>query len=546
MRRKKNMVIIAMCIAMLFMGIGYAALSKNLKINSSMSLAQTWKVEFSDIRTSTTLGGATNKTKPSVTATTATFNVDLVQPGDLVEYQIDITNYGTLDAEIRGATYTYSGSSAVYVRVTGIQKGTVISNCKNLTTCPKVTMTIEVGYDLKTEKDPTEKTKTIQIVLDIGQYISSNPVTGAGDDLIPELDQYRYNIVQSILNDNRYSIATDTSERFGVLPTKASLFYTSTGTEGNKATYYFRGPVENNYVKFGQYKQNYTVYRGYNKSESTYRDFATSGECTTDKTYYNGCELTNVYTTGVPLIWRIVRINEDGSVRLILETKTGYTRYNNRTTNESDNALVGYMYGTVSASSYSAAHTNTNNSAVKSLIDRWYDTTDLSTTGLIADAGFCNDRSLVSGSGYSNMTAHYGFYKRVDYNTYDNSTPQFRCNQANDLFTTASASKGNKALSKPVGLLSADEVLYSGVSLDDSNRVDTYSYLYTGGPTWTMTPHYSNSSLLTKVIGYQDSWLASYYAASSVNHIRPVINIKGSALVKSGDGGVSSPYEFQY
>ena len=79
--------------------------------------------------------------------------------------------------------------------------------------------------------------------------------------------------------------------------------------------------------------------------------------------------------------WRIIRINGDGSIRMIYagtSTSTSGTddqistsAYNS---SRSDNAYVGYMYGSTGASSYSATHANTNNSTIKGILDSWYKT----------------------------------------------------------------------------------------------------------------------------------------------------------------------------
>ena len=76
-------------------------------------------------------------------------------------------------------------------------------------------------------------------------------------------------------------------------------------------SYYFRGNVENNNVQFGQYTKDYYVYR-YDDM-----DFLTLDSCQ----YYNSsCRETNrilKYNAGTPMYWRIVRVNGDGSLRLI-------------------------------------------------------------------------------------------------------------------------------------------------------------------------------------------------------------------------------------
>ena len=301
MYRNKTKVIIAMIIMIVFMAVRYALLSTNLNINGSTVVTSNWQVEFSDIRTVSQRGGATNKITPTISKTTANFEVDLVQPGDEIIYEIDITNYGDIEAEVTGATYTSTGSEAIYVRFEGIRKGTRIASCEGQSTCPKVTVTVKVGYDASVTSDPEEKTKDISIMLDIGQYVSSNPTPDG--ELIPELNIYT--LPEKILNDNK--IQSDTNVDFGKTSQQdgtKGLYYTNINTERGQTTYYFRGAVENNYVYFAGF------------------------------------------------YWRIIRINEDGSIRLIYQGKTVDAMYsealiekNSFNNNTEDNAYVGYMYG---------------------------------------------------------------------------------------------------------------------------------------------------------------------------------------------------------
>ena len=231
MRRNKTIIISILLVAVVLMTIGYAILATSLNINGSTAVTSNWQVEFSDIRTVSLKGGATNKVNPTVSKTTANFEVDLVQPGDEVTYEIDITNYGDIEAEVKGATYTSTGSDAIYIRFDGIRKGTRIASCEGQSTCPKVTIIVKVGYDASVTSDPEEKTKDISITLDIGQYVSSNPTPDG--ELLPELGYPT--LVEQILNGNKIKsdIGIDFSKTSEEDGTKG-LYYTSTNTEDNK------------------------------------------------------------------------------------------------------------------------------------------------------------------------------------------------------------------------------------------------------------------------------------------------------------------------
>ncbi len=544
MRRNKTTVIIVMCVAILFMAVGYALLSTRLDISGSTAVTSTWKVEFSAIRTVSTTGGATNKIAPTASGTTANFEVDLILPGDEITYEIDITNYGDIAAEVQSATYSITGSEAIYVYIDGIKKGTLIGSCEGLDTCPTVTLVLKIGYKSDVIKDPTDKTKDIEITIKVGQYVENNP-TEEGD-LIPEL-KGPVNLVTQILSDNNggfsdkenstYVNNTTPGIDFSAVSSDTNgkgLYYTNTNTEDNKTTYYFRGDVNNNFVKFGAYPAGTTV---------------------------NG----TTYSEETPMYWRIIRINEDGSIRMIYNGTSTTAAFSDVTIGDSafnendyDNAHVGYMYGLTGQSgtnAYKLTHANDNPSTIKTFIDNWYtNSTNLSSyrETHLADAGFCNDRSLYSGNGYGK---EYTFYRSsylpgTDY--FDGTIlPQFACpNVDNDLFTTSMSTKGNKALSVPIGLITADEFVYSGTIANmitylcvrsTPNSVGNYNC----GTTMTMSPFWYDGDM---------EYGSFYYNGLDVRLsggalVRPVINLKADTkIILEGtgtNGSSTNPYIVQ-
>ena len=117
-------------------------------------------------------------------------------------------------------------------------------------------------------------------------------------------------------------------------------------------SYYYRGNVTNNYVKFGEWKvQKYFGY--YNDTSSYYRVYDSLKECQEASTYNVNCRIG--IDVGMPMYWRIVRINGDGTVRVIYDGTSAHVNgeaSENRQIGTSafnssynDNAYVGYMYG---------------------------------------------------------------------------------------------------------------------------------------------------------------------------------------------------------
>ena len=263
--------------------------------------------------------------------------------------------------------------------------------------------------------------------------------------------------------------------------------------------------------------------------------------------YYRG-SVENNYVDFARKIWRIIRINGDGTIRLILNDTIGTDAYFNKTAD--DNTYVGYMYGTSGSSTYAATHANTNDSLLKQNIDTWYENNLKNYTSYLVDNGFCNDRSVleaIGNYGVGSMETHYEGYARIT-----SSLPSLKCGQSNDLFTTSTANIGNKALKYPIATITADEVMLAGSSggMFDGNwnkTKDSANYLDIGKKYWTMTPvgffvPYGVTNLVSGVfcVGTKGS-LDDYWVYQSQG-IRPVINLKADAI-KSGNGEVNTPYK---
>lgn len=274
------------------------------------------------------------------------------------------------------------------------------------------------------------------------------------------------------------------------------------GTDDYGTTYYYRGNVKNNIVKFAGF------------------------------------------------YWQIVRINGDGSIRLIYDgtekNATGVKQsINNRTyqfnSKYNDPAYVGYMYGNPEGTTFDEVHNNTNNSTIKTAVDNWYKTNiaDKGYSSYVSNAvGFCGDRTLRSGDGVSTTQySYFGAYKR-----FENNNPQFTCPEpSRDLYTTTDSSIGNKALTYPVGLITYDELVYAGM---DNRHINKLSWAYSTQHYWTMSPSVFDAAggaareWFLNSAGYLDpwAWVAGSYGA------RPVINLKSDTLITGGIGTSSDPF----
>ena len=270
-------------------------------------------------------------------------------------------------------------------------------------------------------------------------------------------------------------------------------------------SYYFRGAVDNNWLKYGKYTKDTYITMDSN------RNYSLVESC-------NGLNLcAKLASKGDDMYWRIIRINGDNSIRMIYTgtsapdsntkvvmtesandfgyiraTSAGMSKFNQNY----DNAeYVGYMY------TIGEQHGTSKSSDIKTYLDNWYaNYTDLNKTGTkITDQIYCNDRTAstsdvaYSTTNYTTLTSwnstgttyYYGANGRV-WN--DPVSPDYKCPVASDKFTTTTT-KGNGKLTNPVGLITADEITFAGLPAGKTNNS---FYLYTGAYYWAGSPYVFN------------------------------------------------------
>ena len=289
------------------------------------------------------------------------------------------------------------------------------------------------------------------------------------------------------------------------------------------------------------------------KNLATRTDFSTTlTEDTTGTIYYaDTSKGTTYYFAGNPTdnwvkfankYWRIIRINEDGTLRLIYSgeesaqttgsgTQIGTSAFNSSYNN---NAYVGFKYTT------NNVHGTGTNSTLLTALNTWYTNNLTSYADKIdGNAGFCGDRTpytntsgTTSGGGTGTTKTYYAGYIRL----ITNKQPTFECSNSSDLYTTSGSSQGNKALQYPIGLITADEVAYAGGVVGSSNS--SY-YLYTNSYYWTMSPYYFSGS--AGVFGVSSYGTLNWNFVNIGCGVRPVINLKASVQFSEGNGTSETP-----
>ncbi len=259
-------------------------------------------------------------------------------------------------------------------------------------------------------------------------------------------------------------------------------------------------------------------------------------------TYYFKGNVVNNYVKFAGKDWRIVRINGDRTIRLILKDRISTAAFNN-----TSNGLqsVGYTYGnnntctksspcesTYNGSSNFTNSKNGTNSTIKNNLENWYQTNLAAYDAQIDYSLYYNDnfdtKSIIED------------LNQINFNTYQNINNN---STILNYFINSQADKYGGLYKLKIGLLTAEEANLA--------RNDRGSYLNIGREFWTMTPAYYT---VTQEDGDDFTFQEAYmlYVNSSGNldtkkltsssGIRPVINLKSNVKVKSGNGTSAYPY----
>ena len=314
---------------------------------------------------------------------------------------------------------------------------------------------------------------------------------------IGEKESSATTLAEQLLNDNPTRLER-TSFSSVLTTTNTGTLYTSTESivgSTPETVYYFAGDAQNNWVKFG-----------------------------------------NFY-------WRIIRTNHDGSIRLLyvgaVTNNTDFSKnaYNYISAGKSKPRHSGYMYGNKDGLDY--LRDNTQNSSVKARVDDWYKNNLTSYTNYLSnDAIYCNDRGAAT---YSD-TSTFNFDSYVRLRT--TLVPTYDCVNSKDAF---SANNTDAKLTYPIGLMTADEVVFAGGRYNKS--ASTWYMKNSSGsvssiPWWTMTPYNWSSTGNVREFYVTAVGTLSFGGVYTDNvNIRPVISIKSCTLWKSGNGSSNEPYE---
>ena len=356
---------------------------------------------------------------------------------------------------------------------------------------------------------------------------------------------------------------TQDTSNSGVYEYDTSVFGASSDASNDHAIYYYRGVLENSTASYGS-----------NGSAITYPNYVILDA--------NGTKDTS------DTCWRIVRTTGSGGVKMIYNGKwTGSTCANtnadaadqvfNAESNIGYTSIIatGYTFNanyktTTGSTAYSTLFGSNSNysgnstpSSMKTYIeDTWFTNIDSYSSILEPSAGYCNDRTIYTAtSGTAAQTAVADSYRiATPYTTAQSGITQYYfgatirttttaqaptlgCPRSNaDLYTTSSASNGNKQLSKPVALITADEAAFAGSG--DSSGTTPYhdnSFLNSFSAFSLPSPYYRGSNGQA----YGSPLLYGYIGHCTVsipNGVRPAISLTSGTLATSGTGTAADPW----
>ncbi len=502
MKKKKELIIILGSLLVVVLSVSIAYFTTT--INSKNSNVSTSSAELKIVFTSGTGTIAGSEIEPGWSSGTSTFTVKN-ESKDTYKYNIvikDLINTfvttGYLQYKITSTDGGYNMSDFTDVPKSKTAKDKVLAYSVEIAKGATHTYNVEFRYLNSTTVNQNE---------DMGKKLSGTLFIEEGTE-DPHGIYAQGTLGWQIMDDNlTRKTRSSFSATFSTTNT-GTLYKASESITGSTAkdVYYFAGNAKNNWVKFAGF------------------------------------------------YWRIIRTNHDGSVRLLYsgtatDTTSGYIGTSAFNSTYSDAMYVGYMYG--ATGNLASNRTNENNSTIKGVIDNWYSTNLSSYTKYIStEAVYCNDREVGSGTYNTGSTKfYYASYTRL----YTNNAPTYNCTNNKDAF---SGSNSEAKLTYPIGLMTADEITYSG-GYRDTKLSGAYSWYYLNSAGGSITG--STKWWLLSPSNWGGFYAGSWYVHGSVNPsflyygyvgdsigVRPVLSIKSDALWSRGDGSPENPYEIVY
>ena len=178
--KKRNIIIGSLCAIVLLMAVGYAAFQTVLNIEGTSNITSSWDIKITNVTSKNIKGTASNNGNPTFENLSATFKTNLQAPGDSIEYDITVTNNGSLNARLDKYVLTDANNEAIKFTQTGLTNGEV------LTAGGTKTFTVKVEYLSSVSEQPTNTISNLTVTLNYVQAANGSTPSGesAADKLI--------------------------------------------------------------------------------------------------------------------------------------------------------------------------------------------------------------------------------------------------------------------------------------------------------------------------------------------------------------------------
>ncbi len=582
---KKALILFILILFMICIGISYAYwYLTHIQSGTNQVVTDCFDIEFIEESEAITLSKAYPMTdEEGSTLTPYTFKISN-KCASYVSYQVnlEILNTTTLDSQyVKGMIDT---NAKVLTENEVVQ-----TTLDNATTSYKLTTgyldhneerthTFRLWIDENVGMDDPVSNKTFEGKITItASYITEMPTDY--DLCVEEYgeDSINCNIIAQ-LDDTGACPEVNEDGTVKITEMEDTNNYLCSAPDDYGTSYYYRGTVENNWVKFAGYYWRILRINGDGSIRMIYAGDAsvidalpnigymygnrdgiveastsnsTSNHAATSTIYYAKEYIYDVSTDRFRLKEPIGLLGTE-----VTNDYVGWYTLNSTNTARSDSfvykvtdvdpsdgssdAQVSYSIIAYGTTSKEKAQTNTNDSTIKEYIDEWYEShiKDTEYEQYISDTLFCNDRSFyyTIPSEYTNLG--YGT-EQTAYRWYAFPISRgvtLNCVQQNDRFTVNDESMGNGDLTYPIALFTTDEAYLAG----GSNTNNSKYYLYTGNIYYPMSPRYFEHVAFVNTV-HSDGNLGPSSSVNISRGIRPVINLKPNSL-KQGDGTASNPY----
>lgn len=584
-KKIQKILIISTIALLLSFTVGYAALNQSLDISGKISvLPSPSGTIVNAISAGTFSNNASESSNSSISGSTASVAVSLPRFNSQASYDITIKNTSSVSSRFSSLDVTISNDATTY-SISGIDTSTIIASGEEITCTITIYYTDEYKYELPSSTT-TSMVFNFQFVSTTRETLKNltgtiSPTSGN----ITETDYgAKFNITLNnpndfpvtyhlegengflVYNENKeiatYYLAANSSDSFNIYvdDSQTSIAEDTTANVNiiAKVDDYDEtvSCVIDTVTLTLEEKGKYVVLAGgggikdtpdnidYSSADSSSSGIYAAEDANGGYTYYYRGTVTNNYFSFGGFTWRILRIDSNSNIRLILNgfiTSSGsvvtkqFKSSKTATSIDAANTLL-KMVNDINDSSVNSPVYGSIDSTDSTTLRGWYNNNLSSYESYIVNSQFCMDTSggHTTSSGTSTSVFYYGSYQRigVDAGLY---SPEFSC-------------ASEDILEEKIGLLSSDEYVFAGGAFRVSNTTIFLNDFGASTGWWTLSPAYFDSNLTTVGLfmvpanGAITDWPDGNTITNSYA-LRPVITVNGNLEI-TGTGTSSDPYHF--